>query len=340
MEAAALLRDLAAGRIPRLLLVHGPEPLLIDEVVERLAQSLCPDPESAAWNREVLWADAVGADQVIAAGADLPLFGGRRLVVVRGLVMAPAKTVDRLRAAIDEARTRPARWPAEGTTVVLVASGPGRRATPLRIVGEADQVEVRPPTGRAVPGWLRERARQAGLDLGPEPAQLLIALCGEDLGRLHGELEKAAVFVGSDGRVTEDVVRALVGESRVRQYWELAQALEGGERGAALRVLEDLLRSGEEPPAIVAQAVGHVRDVWRAQAGLARRLDARQVAGLFPRRRPEWAVERLMARAAGWGGDGLTDAIVRCFEVELRLKSGGGDARSLLTALVGELAAR
>jgi DNA polymerase III delta subunit len=47
-----------------------------------------------------------------------------------------------------------------------------------------------------------------------------------------------------------------------------------------------------------------------------------------------------MARAAGWGGDGLTDAIARCFEVERRLKSGGGDARSLLTALVGELAAR
>jgi DNA polymerase III delta subunit len=308
--------------------------------VDRLAGTLCPDAASVAWNREVVWADSVEPEALVATGADVPLFGGRRLVVVRGVGEAPAKALDRLRAAIEAARARPGGWPADGTTVVLVAWTSGRRPAPLRLVGESDQVEVRGPAGRALAGWLRDRARQAGLELEPEAAQVLLEICGEDLGRLRGELDKALLLVGPDGRVTVAVIRALAGESRVRQYWELGQALEAGDRGGALRVLEDLLRSGEEALAIVAQVVGHVRDVWRAQGGLAQRLDARRAAGLFPRRRPEWAIERLMARGESWGRDGLEQAVARCFEVEARLKSGGGDARGLLTALVSELAAR
>jgi DNA polymerase-3 subunit delta len=338
MEAGAFVRDLAAGRIPRLVLLHGPEPLLIEELLERLAESLRSGPEAAACDREVMWADAVDPDQLIAAAADLPLLGGRRLVVLRGLGEAPAKTVDRLRAAIDGARARPGGWPAEATTVALVAAGSPRRGGPPRIVGDAEQVEARPPVGRMVPAWLRDRARRMGLDLLPEAAQLLITLSGEDLGQLQGELEKAAAYVGSDGRVTEDVVRALSTDGRVRQYWELAQALETGDAAASLRVLEALLRSGEEPLAILAQVVAHVRDVWRAHAGVARRLPAAQVAGLFPRRRPEWAIERLMARAAGWGADGLAEAVARCFDTEQRLKSGGGAPRGLLTSLVEQVA--
>src|SRR5713101_5014190 len=79
LEAAALLRDLAAGRIPRLLLVHGPEPLLVYELLARLAEAVLGDPAAAAWTREVLYADGTTPEVVVTAGLSLPLFGGRRL---------------------------------------------------------------------------------------------------------------------------------------------------------------------------------------------------------------------------------------------------------------------
>jgi DNA polymerase-3 subunit delta len=205
-------------------------------------------------------------------------------------------------------------------------------------VPEADQVEVPSPSGPAVAAWLRERARAARLDLVPEAAQTLVTLLGDDLSRLASELDKAALFVGEERRVGDDVVRALAGEGRVRQYWELTQAIEAADRPAALRVLESLLDAGEEPLVLLSQLTGYLRDVWRAQAGLGQRMTARQVVGLLPRRRPEWAVERLMARAAGWGTRGLAAAVRRAFETEQRLKSGGGDPRTLLTSLVADLA--
>ena len=125
--------------------------------------------------------------------------------------------------------------------MLLVAASADRKTAGLRVLPESDQVEIRAPAGRAVVGWVRERARAAGLDLAPDAAQALVDLVGEDLARLAAELEKAALYTAGDRRVSEEVVRALAGETRARQYWELTQALEEARRADALRLASQLL---------------------------------------------------------------------------------------------------
>jgi len=337
LEATALLRELGAGRVPRLVLIHGAEPLLVDELAAQIAAAVLTDPAAAAWNREVLQADTVTGDALVTAGRALPLFGQRRLLLVRGLAEAPAKALDRLRDAIAGARAAPGGWPADGTVIVLLAPGADRKSPALRVLPPADQVEVKAPAPRALPGWLRGRAREAGLDLAPAAAEALVELVGDDLSRLAGELEKAAVFVGPDGRVGVEVVRALAGESRVRRYWELGQALEAADRARALAVLAELLDADEEPTVLLGQIVGHLRDVWRVKSALAEGEDPREVAPLR-RGRPAFAVERVMAREEAVAGRELADGIRHGFDVELRLKTRGGEAAALLTLLVAELA--
>lgn len=340
MEVPALLRDLAAGRLPRLLLIHGPDPFLVEEVLDRLSAAVFPDPAAVGWGREVLHADSVAPDALVAAGRALPLWGPRKLVVVRGVAETPARVLERLRTALEAARRAEGGWPAEGVSVVFVAPGLDRRSPALRLVGEAGQVEVRPPTGRALAGWLRERARAVGLDLAPGAAEALTGLVGEEPSRLAGELEKLRVFVGDDGRVTAESVRALVGPSRATRYWELAQAVESGDRTGALAALEALLAAREEPTVVLGQLAAALRGLWRVQAGLAQGWDAREVARVL--RRPEWVAERLMARVAALGAERFAAGLRACFEAERALKSGGAggreaSARGLLTALVAAL---
>jgi DNA polymerase III subunit delta len=314
--------------------VHGPEPLLVDDVVERLTGILLPDEQATGWNREVHHADTLTPESLVAAGASLSLFGGRRLILVRSVAALTAKTADRLRDALAEARALPAGWPAEGTTVVLVASGTDAKAACLRILPDANRVDVRGPTGRAVVGWVRERARTAGVDVPPEAAQALVELIGEDLTRLAAEIEKAALYAAGDRRVSEEVVRALAGETRTRQYWELTQALEEARRADALRLAAQLFASGDEPLVLLAWVVGYVRDLWRVLPAS----DVREAGRLLPRRRPDFAVERLAARARAVGIHGLTRAAARCFEVEQAIKTGARNPRALLTSLVADLA--
>ena len=314
--------------------MHGPEPLLVDDVVDRISKTLLPDDQAVGWNREVFHADTLAPETLVAAGASLSLFGGRRLILVKSVADLAAKAADRLRDALVEARALPAGWPAEGTTVLLVAAGADPKAACLRVLPEANRVEVRGPAGRAVVGWVRERARTAGVDLAPDAAQALVDLIGEDLTRLAGEIEKASVYAGGDRRVSEEVVRALAGETRTRQYWELTQALEEARRADALRVAAQLFASGDEPLILLAWVVGYVRDLWCVLPAA----DTREAGRLLQRRRPDFAVERLAARARAVGIHGLSRAASRCFEVEQALKTGARNPRALLTSLVAELA--
>lgn len=258
-------------------------------------------------------------------------------MLVRGVGDLAAKAADRLRDALAEARRAEGGWPAEGTTVLLIAAGSDRRTAGLRILSETDQVEIRPPAGRQVVGWVRERARAAGLDLAPDAAQALVDLVGEDLSRLAAEVEKASLYTGSDRRVSQEVVRALAGETRSRQYWELTQALEEARRADALRVASQLLASGDEPLILLAWITGYLRDLWRVLPGAVAG-DLRDAARSLQRRRPDFAVERLAARARAVGIRGLSRAAQQCFEVDQALKTGGGNPRALLTCLVAELA--
>jgi DNA polymerase-3 subunit delta len=186
-------------------------------------------------------------------------------------------------------------------------------------------------------GWVRDRARSASLDLPPDAAQALVDLIGEDLSRLAAEIEKAAIYAGGDRRVSEEVVRALAGETRTRQYWELTQALEEARRSDALRIVSQLLASGDSPLILLAWVAGYLRDLWRVLPSAAAG-DVREAGKALQRRRPDWAVERLCARARAVGIRGLARGAERCFEVEQALKTGTGSPRAHLTCLVAELA--
>ena len=306
--------------------------------MERLTRALLPDDQAAAWNREVFHADQLTPETLVGAGASLSLLTGRRLVLVRGLADLPAKAADRLRDAVADARRARGGWPAEGTTVLLVASGVDRRAAGLRVLAEGDQVEVRAPAGRGVVSWVRERARAAGLDLPPDAAQALVDLVGENLTQLAGELEKARLYTLGERRVSEEDIRALAGETRTHQYWELTQALEEARRADALRLASQLLGSGDEPLILLAWVVGYLRDLWRVLPAATAGADAREAARALTRRRPDWAVERLATRARAVGIQGLSRAADRCFEVDQALKTGAGNPRALLTCLVADLA--
>ena len=59
------------------------------------------------------------------------------------------------------------------------------------------------------------------------------------------------------------------------------------------------------------------------------------MAGDF-RGRPPFVVERLVGRAKKVPAATVEEGLRACFDVELRLKSSGGEAAALLTALVLE----
>jgi hypothetical protein len=90
---------------------------------------------------------------------------------------------------------------------------------------------------------------------------------------------------------------------------------------------------------VLAWLTGYAHSLWRVLSAMADGGDVRGVAAaLRGPRRPDFAIERLMARATTAGAAGVAAAATGCYETERRLKSSMGSPRALLTVLVADLA--
>lgn len=291
MQYAAWLRQLEQGQVAPVVLLNGPDAFLVEEAVTRLTRVVCPDPALLAMSREVLETREAGVEGIVRAAETLPWGGPRRLVIVRGVEALGPKQAEPLVEYL--------RAPNPSTVLVLSILQPiASSHWIVKAVPAASVVELPPLTGRPLAGWLRGRAAAEGFELSDEAAQLLITLVGEDPAALAGEVVKAALGGGATNRrVGVAEVRAVVGEHRTREVFELTRAVEQKDASAALPLLERLLAGGEEPLRILAILSGQAR---------------RQPAPLAPGR------------------------LVRCWEAERRLKLGGSP-RPELVLLVADL---
>jgi DNA polymerase-3 subunit delta len=198
-------------------------------------------------------------------------------------------------------------------------------------------VPAPPLAGRALASWLRAHAQARGYELREDAAGLLVELSGDDLTRLVGEVEKAALAGGPDNRrVTVAEIRAVVGEHRLRHVFDLTRALSVRDTASALTVLESLLNAGEEPLAVLGMLTREARATWQAVDALRAGRAPDEIARSL--RRPPAAATALLERARSLSGPTAARHLARCWDVERRLKLGGA-ARPELSLLVADLCA-
>lgn len=246
MQYAAWLRGVTQGQAAPVVLLHGPEPFLIEEALATLTHAICPDAGLLMMAREALEVREAGVGGIVRAAETLPWGTPRRLVVARGLEGLSTKQAEPLIEYLQA--------PNPSTVLALPVSQPLARAHwLLQAVPAGGTVEIPQLTGRALIGWLQARASRDGVHLEEEAAQLLVTLVGDDPAALAGEAAKAALAGGPENRqVGVGEVRAAVGEYRSHQVFELARSVERRDPAAALSLLERLLGAGEEPLRLLA----------------------------------------------------------------------------------------
>jgi DNA polymerase-3 subunit delta len=333
MDASTFLRNAERGPLPPVVLVHGGDAQLLDDVLAVVTRGLFPDAAAAAFDREVFDGREADTEAVVNAALTLPLGAPRRLVVVRHAQGLPARDAGTL--------ARYAAAPSPAACLLLLADealGPGRdRKAPhwlLEAVPATAVVEPVARRGRAVEDWVRQRARGEGLTVSEEAARLLVQWVGDDGAALLGEVRKAALAGGPDNRsvgVTE--VTAVVGEHRVSGVFDLTRAIERREPGLALRTLERLLAT-EDPMPVLALLTREVRTAWTVREWHAGGLSVEQIARRL--NRPPAVVQALVAAATAQSPAALTRKLERCWETERRLKSRG-DPLAEMATLVTEL---
>jgi len=332
VDYTSFLRSVERGEVPPLALLHGADPQLLDDALAAVSRVLFPDPALAVLDREIVDARDTSPDAIARSAQTLPLMNSRRLVAVRHCQVLPAKASEALTACFAD--------PNPTGCLLLLADEPlaGNRDRKdswlLSAVPAAAAVELPSRRGRALEEWLRQRAAMEGITVSDEAARLLVTWVGDDSAALLGEVRKAAVAGGADNRtVGVREVSAVVGEHRVDDAFALVRAVERRDLGLALRTLDRLLAT-EEPLLLLSLLAREVRTAWTVKAWLERGQSTEQIARML--RRPLPVVTTAAAAVRKDPPAALPRRLVRCWDVERRLKSGG-EPRAELTALVAEL---
>ncbi len=255
-------------------IVHGPDGLLVRQSVAKLIQT--HDPDGMATNR--IDGKATPLPQIIAQVASVGFFGAGRVVVVDDLLFRatkPAKggedsgsdagglDLGPLFAAVEQ----------NNTLILVDQSLHSVPAAVRKMMPTAVEVVAgEPPRGPNLLRWMAATAKSAGVGLDQRAAQLIASRLypqtwqqkpnnprydvPPDLDRLSQEIEKLAV-AALPGSITTEHVELLVTAVADDQVFKFTDALARRQSKPAVTELEKLLMAGEEPYAIVAQAMQH-----------------------------------------------------------------------------------
>ena len=265
--------------------------------------------------------DAAGTtpETVVSACNSFSLFGEGPFVVVRNL--------DAWNASQKAVVVEYLKNPSPGSDLVLMGKKLGSRERLLAAVKKSGEVHTfEQPTGKALVKWVVGHAGKLGLELPEDVAEDLTARCSGDKIRLIRETEKLALYVG-EGAATHEDVAALCPPDVQSNIFAFVDSLAAGQRGRAIRLLEDLIETGEPPLRLTFMVRRQFQLVARARALSERGASQGEVAKDL--KVPPFVARKLEEQGRTLDEEALERALALVLDLESGLK-GGKDLRDEL----------
>ena len=306
-------------------LIHGDDHGRITERRARLRA--LAEGESGSGGVEVIEGDGATPEAVAEALNTLTFALGRRFIIVEGAERFKERDLGPLEAALGAIPP--------DTTIAFFAREDNRTKVSKRLHdavrkagGDVSAEQTLKPW--ELPKWVIARAGELGLELEPDAARALIRNVGERQQRLLRELEKLALGTPLGERLDAAQLEKLTAPSAEQKAWTLADALVGGDAGAAIRLYLSLRAQGERVPGLLYWMSQRVRSALEIAVALESGASAASVKrGL---RMPSRAADRLIGDAARSGSERLRVALEQIADLELASRGGASGAGSEDTA--------
>lgn len=297
--------------------------------MRRLAISLLKDkvvaPETLTFNfveRSAREADAV---KILSEANTFPLMSPRRLVIVTD--------VNELQPSDQETLAAYAASPQDKTVLVLIAAELDRRTGFYRRLADcASVIEFSKLKGAALERWAETYVSRRGLRIDPSGLRKLVDLAGSDLLTLANEIEKLILYTGKGKEIQEATVDLLVPAFRRHGIFELTAAMGRRDRKSALRLLGNLLETGEPPLMIVTMMARHFRQVIIAKELLAEGRQAREIGRAT--QVPEFVLPDFLRQVKSMELEMARNLYQWLARIDRSVKSSSPDVRMLLEHLV------
>jgi len=272
-----------------------------------------------------------GAPDVVGACNALGLFGGERLVLVRGAEALDADQVAEIAAYLED--------PAPDTCLALFGGSMPEDGPLATAVAKAGDVRIfDAPDDKHAVAWVVKRFAEQGVTCPPAIAKRIVKRAGIEIGDLALEVEKLVVFGRSAAPSEQDVDR-LVAEQLDVKPWNMTDAWGRRDTGAVIEFATADVERQDDVLRIAAIFANHVRRVRQALLvldGGGSDKDVQKQLGL----RSPYQAQGLCRQARAFSETELARAVVRLAELDEAVKGGSRlDPRLELELALAEISA-
>lgn len=324
MNVFELEKELDRGKILPLYFLHGEETYLMDEAQKRI-QSLCLEPKIRDFNYDLFLGGETSPERIIDAAKTLPMMAPWRLVVVKDAHLFTTNQVKTLISYCEK--------PSSSTCLILLGENLGPWKGYRKVLEKQGRVVLFVhPSGNLLTRYIVRGAKQMGKEISSEAAEVVGEMVGNHLGEIYQEIDKLASYVGQRREIGVDDVDAVIARVRTHTVFDLTRAMGMKNCPDALRILDQMLESGEPHLRILTMIVRQFRLIWMAKEMRslgARDRDIGKALGI-----PVFFLQGFLAQLKNFTSKDLAEGYRCLFETDIALKSRSTSKRILLENLI------
>jgi DNA polymerase-3 subunit delta len=239
-----------------IVLVYGPDAGLVRERVDALVRASVDDPNDPFALARIEAEDlSANPSRIVEEAHTIPLFGGRRAVLVRAGSRNIASAVETVIAA----PSRECR--------VIIEAGDLRKSAPLRALCEKAKVAAALPcyvdNDAALGRLIDDEMRAADLTIAPDARATLLGLLGGDRLASRNEIRKLALYARAQQRVELADVLAVVADASALALDGVVDAAFAGKTADVDSEFAKARAGGSSPAAIISAAIRHVSSLHK-----------------------------------------------------------------------------
>lgn len=267
MSYFEVLKEIKKNKIAPLYLLHGTETKLAEnikkQVIEKTLTTEDRDTSLSTYDLE-----ETSIQEVIEDAETYPFFGEKKIIIAHNpsfLKARPDKSavehnLDVFQNYINE--------PAPYTVLILIA--PYEKLDERKKIIKSFKktgklVACQPVKEWEINKWVEDMALGLKVETDPGVVDLIVEETGTDLQMLQNELEKMAIYIGENGRITRAVAEELISHQSNTSGLKLVDAVMEKNLQKAITIYKDLEKLKEEPVALVALLSSQFRTILHAK---------------------------------------------------------------------------
>ncbi len=231
--------------------MHGEEPFFIDQLASYI-ESHALDEASREFNQSVLYGRDVTPESVISIARSFPMMGNYQVVILK-----EAQEMDKM----DELEAY-LKSPLSTTVLVICYKHKKidkRKSFYKSLSNSKDTVLFYSERLKdyQIPGWIEKTVGVMGYSINPVSSRILSDYLGNDLGKIHNELDKLAINLAKGSTITEEEIEQHIGISKDFNIFELQKALGARDAVKVQRIVKYFEDNPKEHPLQMLSVILH-----------------------------------------------------------------------------------